>query len=312
MSKNQNIPIHRSESFGKVYFDEAPGKQVPVIHKHSTQYFDIHQRCNGKSAIDVHRLDFYMVFLVTEGEGLQTFGLQEHYIRKNMLCFVSPDMISAWKAEGDEQRGYYCSFSDDFFNLGRENKSFLHELPFFQIDGNAVLHLTDEQTTYYLTLFEMMHTEFKQHTEFSGNILRGHLYAILNKANAQYQLQATLPAESNRSSIRLLKSFTGLYMRDFKTINTGNVIKLKKIADYADELGVSQNHLNDTIKALTGKSAGQLIKDQLIKQATMCLRHSHKSISEIAYRLGYDDPSYFARYYKSQTGKTPIESRNNL
>ena len=56
MSKNQNIPIHRSEAFGKVYFDEAPEK-VPLIRKHSTEYFDIHQRCNSKSAIDVHRLD---------------------------------------------------------------------------------------------------------------------------------------------------------------------------------------------------------------------------------------------------------------
>ena len=307
MSKNQNIPIHRSEAFGKVYFDEAPEK-VPLIRKHSTEYFDIHQRCNSKSAIDAHRLDFYMVFLVTEGEGLQTFGLQEHYIRKNMLCFVSPDMISAWKAEGDEQRGYYCSFSDDFFNLGRDNKNFLHELPFFQLDGNSVLHLTDEQTKHYLTLFEMMHTEYKQRNEFSDNILRGYLHALLNKAYAQYESGA-LPSESNRSSIRLLKSFTALYMRDFKTINKGNAIKLKKIAGYADELGISQNHLNDTIKSLTGKSAGQLIKDQLIKQATMCLKHSHKSISEIAYRLGYDDPSYFARYYKSQTGKTPAEFR---
>lgn len=311
MSKNQNIPTYRSEAFGKVYFDEPSGKQVPLNLKHSPAHFDIHQRCNSKSVIDVHRLDFYMIFLVTEGEGLQTFGLQEHYIRKNMLCFVSPDMISAWKAEGDEQRGYYCSFSDDFFNLGRDNKNFLQELPFFQLDGNAVLHLTDEQTKHYLALFEMMHTEYKQRDAFSDDILRGYLLAILNKAYAQYPSGAKLHAESNRSAIRLLKSFTALYMRDFKTINNGNAIKLKRIADYADELGISQNHLNDTIKALTGKSAGQLIKDQLIRQATMCLKHSHKSISEIAYRLGYDDPSYFARYYKSQTGRTPAEFRNN-
>jgi AraC-like DNA-binding protein len=82
-------------------------------------------------------------------------------------------------------------------------------------------------------------------------------------------------------------------MKDFKLINSGQVIRVKKVADYAQQLGISQNYLNDTIKSITGKSAGQLIKDQLIKQATMCLKHSSKNVSEIAYLLGYEDPSYF-------------------
>jgi AraC-like DNA-binding protein len=96
-------------------------------------------------------------------------------------------------------------------------------------------------------------------------------------------------------------------MKDFKLINSGQVIRVKKVADYAQQLGISQNYLNDTIKSITGKSAGQLIKDQLIKQATMCLKHSSKNVSEIAYLLGYEDPSYFARYYKKQTGHAPSD-----
>jgi AraC-like DNA-binding protein len=249
------------------------------------------------------------VFIVTGGEGVQTFGLKEHYIKKNMLCFVSPTMVNAWRSEVDDHQGYFCAFSDDFFNVGRENKSFLGELPFFQIDGNAVLHLTDEQTRYYVTLFEQMHTEYEHRNEYSDNVLRSQLQLILNKAYAQYRTEACPPDVSDHSGMRLLKAFTALYMRDLNVLYQGSSIQLRKVADYAEELGVSQNHLNDTIKAVTGRSAGQLIKRQLMKQATICLKHSNKSISEIAYKLGYDDPSYFARYYKNQTGQSPSDFR---
>lgn len=306
--RNNNIPILKSASFGKEYFKDKYAK--PALSAASSfQHFEINRRCLWKNSIEPHRLDFYMVFLVTEGEGIHTFGLKDHYIKKNMLCFVSPDMVSAWQSDSNEHQGIFCTFSDDFFNLGSVNRQFLNSLPFFQIDGNAVLNLSDEQADYYLLLFKQMLDEYEHRNEFSDNILRSQLHVLLNKAYAQYSMEAVPAATTDHAGLRLLKAFTACYMRDFNVINGGNTIELKTVAAYADELGVSQNHLNDTIKAITGKSAGQLIKTQLIKQATMCLKHSEKSISEIAYRLGYDDPSYFARYYKSQTGKSPSEFR---
>ncbi|WP_333819603.1 helix-turn-helix domain-containing protein [Ohtaekwangia sp.] len=307
MPKDQNIPVFRSTSYASSYFQDNRTNCQEVIP--GIQHFDIHQRCNYKHSIGAHRLDFYMIFLVMQGEGRHTFGIQEHHLTRNMLCFIGPDVINSWRSEAEEQRGYFCSFSDDFYNVGRENKNFLNELPFFQIDGTPVLYLNDEEAQHYLTLFQWMHREHDQRNEYSDHVLRGYLQAVLNKAYAQYNLQVSHAPTSLHPGLRLLKAFTALYRRDFKVISPGNAIQLKSVAAYAEELGVSQNHLNDTIKAITGRSAGQLIKNHLIKQATICLRHSSKSISEIAYRLGYDDPSYFARYYKSQTGLSPAAYR---
>ncbi len=228
-----------------------------------------------------------------------------------MLCFIGPDMISSWQSETREHQGIFCSFSDSFFYTGKENKYFLTELPFFKIDGNSVLHLTDEQMQYYLSLFNLMYEEHEQQNEYGDDVLRSYLQLILSKANSQYHTEQCHPDTPDKGGLSLLKGFTALFMRDFKAINDGKTIQLKKIADYALELGVSQNHLNDTIKSITGKSAGQLVKAQLLKHATMCLTHSEKSISEIAYRLGYEDPSYFARYYKKHTGQSPSEIREH-
>jgi AraC-like DNA-binding protein len=309
MVKQKQIPILKSDSYAKSYFKHEPDNRN-LLAASSGPYFEIQNKCIWKNNIGAHRLDFYMVFIVTQGEGFHRFGLKEHYIQKNMLCFVGPDMVSSWQSEADDHQGFFCAFSDDFFNLCSANKQFLTELPFFQIDGNAVLQLTDEQTEYYLSLFKLMKTEHENRNNYSDAVLRSLLQAILNKANSQFRTRECKCVEADHSGLRLMKAFTALYLTDFKMIRTGKGIRLKKISEYADTLGVSQNHLNDTIKAVTGRSAGQLIKNQLTRQATMCLMHANKSISEIAYALGFEDPSYFARFYKNQTGKSPSEFRS--
>jgi AraC-like DNA-binding protein len=200
-------------------------------------------------------------------------------------------------------------FSESFFNLGCENKRFLHSLPFFQLDGIPMLTLSQSQTDYYLTLFRLMQDEYHQGNEFSKDVLRTQLQLILHKANAQLRMEGELSDSGNHHGMRLVKAFKALYMRDFHAFGQGKELILKKVAAYANELGVSQNHLNDTIKLVTGRSAGQLIRHQLTTHATMCLMHADKSISEIAFALGFDDPAYFARFYKTQTGKSPSEFR---
>jgi len=306
--RQERIPILKNNTFHQSYFREELVSQDANVHPNHP-YFEIQRKCIWKNNIDPHRLDFYMVFLVTNGEGIHTFGLKEHYIHKNMLCFVGPNMISSWQSETNVQQGYFCTFSEEFINAGSENKNFLHDLPFFDIQGDSVLHLSGEQTEYYLSLFKLMQTEYENRNEFSTAILRSQLMVVLNKAYAEFKSNACSCPKTNPAALRLLKAFTSLYLSDIAMIRTGKGIHVKKISQYADELGVSQNHLNDTIKSITGKSAGQLIKSQLTRQATMCLMHGKKSISEISYSLGFEDPSYFARFYKNQTGQTPSEFR---
>lgn len=306
MTRPGQIPILKSDSYSKSYF-----RHQPEISDHLPlhPYFEINNSCIWRNEITAHRLDFYMVFMLTEGEGVHAFGMKEHYVSKNMLCFVSPNMVSSWQSNTDHHKGFYCAFSDEFFNLGYENKLFLAELPLFQIDGNAILHLTDEQTSFYLELFKDMQHEFQNRSNYSGSILRSQLQLLIHKAYAQFKNFECSQPKANLPGLRLVKSFTALYQHDFKMLREGKGIQLRKVSEYAIELGVSQNHLNDTVKSITGRSAGQLIKDQLIKHATMCLMHAEKNVSEIAYALGFDDPSYFARFYKNQTGKSPSEFR---
>jgi AraC-like DNA-binding protein len=171
------------------------------------------------------------------------------------------------------------------------------------------LCLGDEDAHEFQEIFTMMERESSAKNS-SPDVLRGYLQVLLGKAMSNYSNIATHRNDEHPSSgLRIVKLFMEAYMNDFNAIRNGNDIKLRKISEYAIQLGVSQNHLNDTVKAITGQSAGQLMRAQLIRQAAVCLKHSTKSISEISYRLGFEDPSYFTRFFKRQTGRLPSDHR---
>jgi AraC family transcriptional regulator, transcriptional activator of pobA len=308
MIKKARIPTLKSDSFRRSYFKHSVTLQPKDVSP--DLYFEINHRCVWPAVIDAHRLEFYMIFIMTRGEGVYTFGPKEYYVRENTLCFVGPDLVRSWRAQVEDQQGFFVNFSETFFSHGYENKHLLHDLPFFQVDGHPVLSLTEKQLQNYLTLFQWMKEEHDNRTESSSAVLRSHLHLLLHKANAEFKKEQTLRHGGNGAGLRLVKAFKALYMRHFHVLGQGRSIMLKKVAEYADELGVSQNHLNDTIKLITGRSAGQLIRYHLANHATMCLMHADKSISEIAFALGFEDPSYFARFYKGQTGKSPSEFRS--
>jgi len=306
-----DVPLLKSDRYRQVYLKQAPAGSMTKNSSPSLGHFEIHHRCIWNDVVPAHRLDFYMIFLITAGEGVHRFGLQEHRLRKHMLCFVGPDMINSWEMASGDQRGYICSFSDDFFHAGLADRRVLSRLPFFRLEGRPVVQLTETEAEEYSALFQLMEREYgKVHNkkQNSSEVLRGYLHALIGKARSNYDEDGVTDV-LDRADARLLRKFTELVDGDFEPIRTGKPVTVRKVSTYARLLGVSQNHLNDTIQALTGLSAGQHIRNRLIGQATMCLMHSDKTISEIAYRLGYDDPSYFARFYKSQTGKSPSAFR---
>lgn len=275
------------------------------------QYFEIRNRCLWNDVIEAHRLDFYIVFLTTEGHGTQTLGVNEYAVSKNMLGFIGPDVISAWQSGSETQSGYFIAFSDDFYT-GLSHPGCPRELPFFQLDNRAVLKLSDQETSFYLSLFQMMEAEYNRREPQWTGVVRGLLHALLSKALSHHHVAVPITEKGKQRGIALLAAFRQQYMADIRSIRSGVPIRHRKISDYASVLSVTPNHLNDTIKKLTGYPASQLIRNQLTKQASMCLLRSEKSIAEISYLLGFEDSAYFARFYRIETGKSPTQFRREV
>ena len=111
------------------------------------------------------------------------------------------------------------------------------------------------------------------------------------------------------ASQRITELFIELLDRQFPIDYPHAVLNLRTPADYANRLSVHVNHLNKVIKDTTGKTTSEMIAERIIKECTQYLLHSNLSISEIAYSLGFETVSYFSKFYRKHTGKSPSEVR---
>jgi AraC-like DNA-binding protein len=83
----------------------------------------------------------------------------------------------------------------------------------------------------------------------------------------------------------------------------------QNIAFYAGELKITPNHLNKSVKSVTGKTAIQVLNERRLAEARSRLKYTDATVSEIAYRLGFEDQSYFSRFFKKATGVSPAKFR---
>jgi AraC-like DNA-binding protein len=98
----------------------------------------------------------------------------------------------------------------------------------------------------------------------------------------------------------------------FKKLVEQHHLEMNAVSEYADLLAVTAGHLNDMVKKATGKSAKMIISEHVTLEAKRLLYHSQLSIKEIASQLNFEESSYFIRFFRKQTGLTPIAFRNNI
>jgi AraC-like DNA-binding protein len=84
----------------------------------------------------------------------------------------------------------------------------------------------------------------------------------------------------------------------------------RQVTDYAALLAVTPNHLGRVVRESTGRTPSDLIRDLLLQEAQSLLRLTHQSVSEIAYGLDFSDPATFGRFFRKETGMTPLDYRH--
>jgi AraC-like DNA-binding protein len=121
---------------------------------------------------------------------------------------------------------------------------------------------------------------------------------------AACDLEKVKSEENLKSNQHILKRFEDLIEKHFSEWHQPQV--------YANELSITANYLNAKCKSSSGKTAGQWIRARLILEAKRLLVNSELSISEISYQLNFEDNSYFTKFFKSGTGISPSDFRQNL
>jgi AraC-like DNA-binding protein len=241
------------------------------------------------------------VLYLLKGSGYHVIDGNKYEIKPPCVFFMSPGQANKLELSNDIE-GYIFIFASDFYLLNRSNQNSLIEFPFFYTihQDNPPLLLEKEGDIRFLeTLFRQSIAEIGQTGESIPEMLRSILDLILTTCAARYPMNDNL---RNKGKGQILVK------RFFHLIEENNQKNLS-LADYARILGITPNHLTQTVKLLTGKTSTQIIKAKQLLEIKRLLVHTNLNISEIANQLNFEDQSYFTKFFKRETGLTPLQYR---
>jgi len=162
------------------------------------------------------------------------------------------------------------------------------------------LPLENENDIRFLeSLFRQSIAETRQAGDYTLEMLRSILDLILTTCGARYRVTANM----------LNKGKGQMLVKRFFHLLEENHHKNLSLSDYSGMIGVTPNHLTQTVKLLTGKTSSQIIKAKQLMEIKRLLVHTNLSVSEIANQLNFEDQSYFTKFFKRETGTTPIQYR---
>lgn len=269
--------------------------------------FNVYPINTGVSRVPIYkRRDFYKVCLIT-GKAVVHYASRSVTLDGTWLFFANPHVPYSSEVISGVQTGYACLFTEDFLNAHGHNSS-LQESPLFKIGGDPAYMLDDEQKKFLTTIFEKMLQEQGTEYMFKNDLIRNYINLLIHEA-LKMQPSVNFIKHKNASS-RITSLFLELLERQFPIESTEHPLQLKTANDFARNLAVHVNHLNRSVKDVTGKPTTAHISGRVISEARALLQHTDWSIADIAYALGFEYPSYFNNYFKKLTGSVPTTLRH--
>ena len=260
---------------------------------------------DGSETRTYSRKEFYKICLTT-GKSKIHYSDKTYEQEGTILFFGNPHIPYSWETISTTYIGYTILFSEEFFKNSERLES-LQQSSFFKIGGTPVLKITEEQRTFLNTIFQKMIAEQESEYVFKDELIRNYINLIIHES---LKMEPSENFEQNKNaSSRLSSVFLELLERQFPIETTSNPLQLRTAQHYAQHLNVHVNYLNRAVKEVTGKSTTAHITERIITEAKALLQHTDWSISEIAYALGFDYPTYFNNFFKKITGTNPTAFR---
>jgi AraC-like DNA-binding protein len=235
----------------------------------------------------------YEIIWVLKGEGRCWLNLEKREISDGSILCIKPDQCHKLEAEGMLQ-GFVISFNESFLGIGDQEiepgyRSALARL----FDRGQAAASNRVQSTDMQEVAEKLLFEFNNADLFRTEILQRYLKVFLVYLARQFEHGRTAQAPPKRTS-DLVERFFSLLNKDFGV--------KKMVADYARQLFVTPNYLNETVKKTTGHPAGYHIRQRIVLEAKRMVTYAGVNTKEVAYALGFTDMAHFSRFFKQNAG----------
>ena len=261
-----------------------------------------------RKKVESVRYHFYAVFLKQGQNCILTYGRQNYDFQDGTLVFVGPGQIVNIKGldTSSKPSGYALLFHPDLLSSTNLSHT-MNKYSFFSYEIYEALHISWRERQIVLDCFDKIHYELSQGIDkHSKGLIVSNIELFLNYCVRFYDRQFITRDHVNKGIIERFEESLQAYFSSEKPQKIG----LPSVAHFAEELHLSPNYFGDLIKKETGKTAKEYIQDKLIEVAKDKTLDDNKTVSEIAYELGFKYPQHFSRLFKQRVGYTPNEYRN--
>jgi len=250
---------------------------------------------------------FYTIFLKDVKCGDLIYGRHTYDYQEGTLVFLAPGQVAGINSNGEtyQPKGYALVFHPDLMHgtsLGRH----IQEYTFFSYQSNEALHLSERERKIVLDCFSKIEYELQQSVDkHSKRLIVSNIELFLNYCVRFYDRQFITRDNVHKGILHRFENLLSEYYQSDKP----QAIGLPSVAHCAAKLNLSASYFGDLIKKETGKTAQEFIQSKIIDLAKEKIFDINKSVSEVAYELGFKYPQHFTRLFKQKTGMSPNEYR---
>ncbi|WP_144051781.1 helix-turn-helix transcriptional regulator [Fibrisoma limi] len=276
-------------------------RQAPTLHP-TVEDFYVTRLENFRQALRLptqpHRRDVNELVFVTSGRLVRGCNLSTIQMEPGSVHLLLAGQIASVNYLSDDVAGFYCHFSLDTIIRLYHREHMVRELDVLHTAmADRAITLPNKISLAVTSVFERLLDEHTSSNDLS--LIDAYLVTLC------YEIKNALPVAGAKPRPGRAYELTER-LRQLISQHTGCHLPLTV---YADQLGVSPNHLNKAVREVTGQPASTLITEARLLEAKVLLRHSDQPVGEIAFRLGFNDQSYFSRFFRKATGLTPQEFR---
>ncbi|MCO6360596.1 helix-turn-helix domain-containing protein [Roseivirga pacifica] len=246
-----------------------------------------------------HRLGHYAIRIITNGEGTAYIDHIPYTISSNWAMVATPDQI-AWAdlPATTPIKSKIIAFNEHFIDLMGLPKD--TGALFTGFSSHVNVSLSEKELFIINQYFELLNTEYQKSTEETNTILAAITRALLmhlfrlNKAGKQLSKNQ--------------QNYLNIYRLFLASLNENHKEK-HYVADYVDELFITEKQLNRACKAVAKSTASSIVANHLDFEAKRLLYYTNNTVKEIGFHLGFKDPGHFNKFFKKLNNTTPREFR---
>ena len=261
---------------------------------------DVRNLLAGKDMVQqLHRHDYFYILALKKGTGRHEIDFTSHRIRDHSVFFMRPGQVHQLRLKA-ASAGFLMQFKADFYySVDKASAKLLR-----RASQKNVCPLDAKKFRRLLSILGYIYQEYTNQQDGYQEIIKANLGIFF--------IELLRHRQDHKSPSDNVNTYLAERLEAFLELLELPGFKQNKVSKYADMLNLSTYQLNAITRKGLGKTSSELINEHVILESKRYLLATSNQVNQIAYHLGYEDVSYFIRFFKKHTGYSPEAFRNNF